>query len=148
MNLKATIVLCLLSAVAAFSPTSIPKSSLQINTRNNVLPSALHMMLDEKNQNAVSPVAKSSAMIALSSASAAFLNVGAALAEDIDGYEVTELPPPYIPIFFAILLVGGVGALTLSLGDVMKEEASLGLQSGARAKKERERSRSSYFKNK
>jgi len=106
------------------------------------------MMLDEKNQNAVSPVAKSSAMIALSSASAAFLNVGAALAEDIDGYEVTELPPPYIPIFFAILLVGGVGALTLSLGDVMKEEASLGLQSGARAKKERERSRSSYFKNK
>eukprot|EP00555_Chaetoceros_dichaeta_P002827 CAMPEP_0198250432 /NCGR_PEP_ID=MMETSP1447-20131203/1631_1 /TAXON_ID=420782 /ORGANISM="Chaetoceros dichaeta, Strain CCMP1751" /LENGTH=84 /DNA_ID=CAMNT_0043935271 /DNA_START=307 /DNA_END=561 /DNA_ORIENTATION=+ len=60
-------------------------------------------------------------------------------------YEVAELPPPYIPVFFAILILGGVGWLTSSLGNVIDEEASLGLQSGARAKKERERSRSSYF---
>eukprot|EP00956_Cyclotella_meneghiniana_P017753 scaffold29195_cov69-Cyclotella_meneghiniana.AAC.6 len=63
-----------------------------------------------------------------------------------DDYEVAELPPVYVPILFAIAIIGGVGVLTASLGDVMNEEASLGLQSGARAKKERDRSRSSYFK--
>jgi hypothetical protein len=41
-----------------------------------------------------------------------------------------------------------VALLTGSLGNVMDEEASLGMQSGARAKKEIERSRSSYFKKK
>jgi len=38
--------------------------------------------------------------------------------------------------------------LTGSLGDVIDEESQLGMQSGARAKKEMERSRSSYFKKK
>jgi len=94
--------------------------------------------------------------------------------------EIESLPPVYVPILFAIGVLGGVGVLTASLGNVMDEgmsivliislclkfreryfalllfhpnfyskqttEASLGLQSGARAKKERERSRSSYFK--
>ena len=63
-----------------------------------------------------------------------------------DDLEVAELPPPYIPVIFGILVIGGVGVLTASLGDVYTEESNLGLQSGARAKKERERSRSSYFK--
>ena len=67
-----------------------------------------------------------------------------AIAED--DYELAELPPPYVPVIFGLVLIVGVGALTASLGDVMEEEASLGLQSGARAKKEIERSRSSYFK--
>lgn len=67
----------------------------------------------------------------------------AAFADDL---EVTELPPPYVPVIFGILVIGGVGVLTASLGDVYTEESNLGLQSGARAKKERERSRSSYFK--
>jgi len=64
----------------------------------------------------------------------------------LDELEVEELPPVYVPILFAIAVLGGVGVLTASLGNVMDEEASLGLQSGARAKKERDRSRSSYFK--
>ena len=55
-------------------------------------------------------------------------------------------PLRYIPAIFGVVLLAGVGILTSSLGDVMDEEASLGLQSGARAKKEIERSRSSYFK--
>lgn len=67
----------------------------------------------------------------------------AAFADDL---EVTELSPPYVPVVFGILVIGGVGVLTASLGDVYTEESNLGLQSGARAKKERERSRSSYFK--
>ncbi|KAL3811538.1 hypothetical protein ACHAXA_010314 [Cyclostephanos tholiformis] len=63
-----------------------------------------------------------------------------------DELEIAELPPVYVPIIFAIGVIGGVGVLTASLGNVMDEEASLGLQSGARAKKERDRTRSSYFK--
>mmetsp|Transcript_50965 Transcript_50965/g.51894 ORF Transcript_50965/g.51894 Transcript_50965/m.51894 type:complete len:152 (+) Transcript_50965:112-567(+) len=62
-----------------------------------------------------------------------------------DDYEIAELPPPYIPAIFGVLLLGGVGLLTATLGNVMDEEASLGMQSGARAKKEIERSKSSYF---
>ena len=63
-----------------------------------------------------------------------------------DYLEVQELPPPFVPVIFAFVVIGGVGVLTASLGDVYTEEGNLGLQSGARAKKERERSRSSYFK--
>jgi len=63
----------------------------------------------------------------------------------VDDYELAELPPPYIPALFGVALLAGVGVLTSSLGNVMDEEAGLGMQSGARAKKEIERSRSSYF---
>jgi len=63
-----------------------------------------------------------------------------------DDYEVVELPPPYIPVVFGIVILGAAGWLTASLGNVLDEEASLGLMSGAKAKKEMERSRSSYFK--
>jgi len=59
--------------------------------------------------------------------------------------EIAELPPPYVPAIFGVVLLVGVGVLTSSLGNVMDEEAGLGMQSGARAKKEIERSRSSYF---
>ena len=76
--------------------------------------------------------------------SLAFLPVAAALA--VEELEIAELPPPYVPALFGVLLVVGVGVLTSSLGNVMDEESSLGMQSGARAKKESERSRSSYFK--
>mmetsp|Transcript_3995 Transcript_3995/g.10455 ORF Transcript_3995/g.10455 Transcript_3995/m.10455 type:complete len:151 (-) Transcript_3995:1321-1773(-) len=62
-----------------------------------------------------------------------------------DDYELAELPPPYVPAIFGVLLLAGIGVLTSSLGNVMDEEAGLGMQSGARAKKEIERSRSSYF---
>jgi len=65
-----------------------------------------------------------------------------------DDIEYADLPPPYIPVAFGLVLLVSVGLLTGSLGDVLDEEASLGLQSGARAKKEIERSRSSYFKKK
>lgn len=62
--------------------------------------------------------------------------------------EMADLPPPWIPALFGIGLLVGVGVLTGSLSSVIDEEASLGMQSGARAKKEIERSRSSYFKKK
>jgi hypothetical protein len=62
--------------------------------------------------------------------------------------EMTELPPPYVPALFGVALLVGVGLLTGSLGNVMDEESLLGMQSGARAKKEIDRNRSSYFKRK
>lgn len=65
-----------------------------------------------------------------------------------DDYELVDLPPPWVPLAFAAGLVVGVGLLTSSLGDVIDDESRLGMQSGARAKKEIERSRSSYFKKK
>lgn len=70
----------------------------------------------------------------------------AAAGTGVDEVEIAELPPPYVPILVAFGLFIGVGLLTQSLGDVMGEEAALGDLSGARAKKEMERSRSSYFK--
>jgi len=74
------------------------------------------------------------------------ITFAASTAEPPTELVIEELPPVYVPILFAIGVIGGVGVLTFSLGNVMDEEASLGLQSGARAKKERDRTRSSYFK--
>ena len=45
--------------------------------------------------------------------------VGQVLAEE--EYEMAELPPAYIPALFGVVLLGGVGFLTLSLGNVMDE---------------------------
>ena len=82
----------------------------------------------------------------LTTAAAVFTVAPAAIAAD--AVELAELPPPYVPVLVGLGLLVGVGVLTSSLGNVMDEEASLGMQSGARAKKEIERSRSSYFKKK
>jgi hypothetical protein len=65
-----------------------------------------------------------------------------------EGVEMADLPPPYVPVLFGVGVIAGVGLLTGSLGNVIDEEASLGMQSGARARKDIERSRSSYFKKK
>mmetsp|Transcript_23959 Transcript_23959/g.66507 ORF Transcript_23959/g.66507 Transcript_23959/m.66507 type:complete len:145 (-) Transcript_23959:1542-1976(-) len=85
---------------------------------------------------------KSTSMAVTTFSFAAASFVPPALAEQ----EYAELPPPYVPALFGLGLLVGVGVLTGSLGNVMDEEASLGMQSGARAKKEIERSRSSFFK--
>eukprot|EP00565_Helicotheca_tamesis_P001233 CAMPEP_0185727496 /NCGR_PEP_ID=MMETSP1171-20130828/3166_1 /TAXON_ID=374046 /ORGANISM="Helicotheca tamensis, Strain CCMP826" /LENGTH=166 /DNA_ID=CAMNT_0028396075 /DNA_START=44 /DNA_END=544 /DNA_ORIENTATION=- len=163
--LRVGVLFCLLSAIAAFTPTTIQRSPLQLSSRRNdgQMTTSEHVSLkmqigDSDDQNSLfiaekdgSKFHKLKAVAMFSSISAAFVSsVGPALAESssIDDIEIAELPPPYVPIIFAIAIVAGVGLLTASLGDVMKEEASLGLQSGARAKKERDRSRSSYFKNK
>lgn len=40
---------------------------------------------------------------------------------DINALEIAELPPVWVPIVFAVLILGGVGLLTSSLGDVYTE---------------------------
>lgn len=44
--------------------------------------------------------------------------VARGMAEDV---EYAELPPPYVPALFGVILLAGVGVLTASLGDVMTE---------------------------
>lgn len=38
-----------------------------------------------------------------------------------DEYEMAELPPPYVPAIFAVVLLAGIGVLTGSLGDVLDD---------------------------
>ena len=122
--LAATLSLILITCIDAFAPNGIRSFTKEVQS----LP-------------------KSIVPLTSSASASALLIPGAAQAfETLDDVEVAELPPVYVPILFAIVILVGVGLLTSSLGDVYNEEASLGLQSGARAKKERERSRSSYFK--
>mmetsp|Transcript_16946 Transcript_16946/g.23871 ORF Transcript_16946/g.23871 Transcript_16946/m.23871 type:complete len:166 (-) Transcript_16946:262-759(-) len=103
-----------------------PARNQQLQLENKVLKNSLSAA-------ALVSVLSSSPMVALAQV-------------DPDDYEIAQLPPVWVPALFAVVLLVGVGVLTSSLGDVMSEEASLGMQSGARAKKEMERSRSSYFK--
>ena len=44
-----------------------------------------------------------------------------AFAESVDDLEIADLPPVFVPILFAIGVLGGVGVLTASLGNVMDE---------------------------
>ena len=81
---------------------------------------------------AVVPVASLSSVVSVSTT--AFSSAALVLADEM---ELAELPPPYVPALFGVALLIGVGVLTGSLGNVMDEEASLGMQSGARAKKVR-----------
>eukprot|EP00553_Chaetoceros_curvisetus_P013235 CAMPEP_0204642642 /NCGR_PEP_ID=MMETSP0717-20131115/51630_1 /ASSEMBLY_ACC=CAM_ASM_000666 /TAXON_ID=230516 /ORGANISM="Chaetoceros curvisetus" /LENGTH=134 /DNA_ID=CAMNT_0051663421 /DNA_START=39 /DNA_END=443 /DNA_ORIENTATION=+ len=125
MKMRAAILLALLSASTIHAFSMVPKSSSSMPSINSA-----------------------SITTAAATATTAILsNPAIATAyETMDDVEIAELPPVWVPIVFAIGIIGGVGVLTASLGDVMNEEASLGLMSGAKAKKEKERSRSSYFK--
>ena len=116
---------------------------------------ALPALAEEAASDAAAAVADVATSVADAAASAEFdpdLYGPAARAAAIGGVptdaEIGDLPAPWTALVFAVAILGGVGLLTGSLGDVYFEEASLGMQSGAQAKKERERSRASYFKKK
>ncbi|KAL3944844.1 MAG: hypothetical protein SGBAC_001046 [Bacillariaceae sp.] len=127
--------LCLVAQAFAFSPFH------QARKKGIELPSA---QLETLRENPLETL-NSALMPTLAGLSTGLVGcVAKVLAEE--EYDLAELPPPYIPVLFGVVLTAGVGILTFSLGDVMTEEAALGLQSGAQAKKEIERSRSSYFK--
>lgn len=167
-RLLLTLLVASLSSVSAFAPSSHIHKSQQAaaSSREHVELGAMKSSADDMDQQPTyfSPIRmnqlsaqdnKSKALYAgiagmttgwlswTSNALADYYTDGAS-----DDLEIESLPPPYVPIIFAIVVIGGVGLLTSSLGDVMYDEASLGMQSGAQAKKERERSRASYFKKK
>jgi len=138
--------------VSAFTTTNAPVQFHRHHaSRNKPIASLIEMNMireeDDKQSKNVISTSKTNVFAATTSAlllQVLLPTIAYAVEEDI---EIAELPPVWVPIIFAIVILGGVGFLTLSLGDVYMEEASLGLMSGAKAKKEKERSRSSYFKN-
>ena len=73
-----------------------------------------------------SPNVKNHGIVSSAFASAAV--PAAALAAVEDGVELAELPPPIVPIIFAIGLIVGVGLLTSSLGDVYSEGTNTKLE--------------------
>ena len=125
---------------------------------------ALPALAEEAASDAAAAVADVATSVADAAASVADAATSAAAEFDPDLYgaaaraaaiggvptdaEIGDLPAPWTALVFAVAILGGVGLLTGSLGDVYFEEASLGMQSGAQAKRERERSRASYFKKK
>jgi len=146
-KMKVLLALCLICEAVAFAPRSV--------TSRSTMPRPLHLsFLTNKQEEELSslkdclstPILRSASgmVVGLSSGLNSFASIAAA-ADDI---EMADLPPPYVPVLFSVALLAGVALLTGSLGDVIDEEAGLGLQSGARAKKEIDRSRSSYFKKK
>lgn len=145
-------IICSLRSTSAFSlgKALTNRHNNDFSVKKQVLktqPAIMEIKEEQQNPREVGEIADSSSGLkqSLLAGCITFLSTTpfAAFADDL---EVTELPPPYVPVVFGILVIGGVGVLTASLGDVYTEESNLGLQSGARAKKERERSRSSYFK--
>jgi hypothetical protein len=139
--------------VMAFAPNGVvPKSRASVAFRRVETPLFLSPAEESSADESVSvsgrthsPASRySTAAAGLASAFFAFVPTAMAAYEA----ELAELPNPIVPIIFSVGLLVGVGVLTGSLGDVMDQEAMLGMQSGARAKKDIERSRSSYFKKK
>lgn len=139
--MKVLFLLCTIYQASSFAPLVPIQPPIHLST--NVVAST--------EESSLRFLKKVSLLKTLSASLASLSLVPSALALD-DFYsgsqdiEVADLPSPYVPVLFGFALLGGVALLTGSLGDVMTEESSLGLQSGARAKKEMERSRSSYFK--
>jgi hypothetical protein len=147
------LLLCTLAQVMAFAPNSVvPKSRTSVAFRPVETPlfvspteesSVDDSVVSGRNPSLASRY--STAAAGLASAFLAFVPTAMAMTEEI---EMAELPNPIVPVIFSVGLLVGVGVLTGTLGDVIDQEAMLGMQSGARAKKDIERSRSSYFKKK
>ena len=68
----------------------------------------------------VAPV-RAAARHATTAAAVATPLVGVANAAWAEGADAAaELPPPYLPVAFAVLLLAAIGGLQLSLGDVVR----------------------------
>ena len=148
MKLFTLLLLALVGPVAGFLPSNKAHASfVQAATRKPVVLSAFR----DFQPHELTTTEASSSSTPLSVAIAGFctgLMTFTSCAFAGEEIEMAELPPPWVPAIFAVVLLVGVGVLTGSLGNVIDEEAQLGMQSGARARKEIERSKSSYFKKK
>ena len=124
MNLdKIAIVICLFLARGyAFSPVSTSRCN-----HESLKTPSFQPFDDSITQPAVPSPAPSRKGLAFSSKMISTVTgmisglsgfVAAGMAEDL---EYAELPPPYVPALFGVVLLAGVGALTASLGDVMTE---------------------------
>lgn len=112
--------LCLLCQAMAFAPLQSYERAFAMNARPVISkPTALFMepeFKDIRSNIITTTMGISSGLVMGGGASSMAL-----AAEVMDDYEIAELPPPYIPIVFALALVAGVGVLTGSLGDVIAD---------------------------
>ena len=138
--MRTLLVFCFIVQALAFAPVPLSALQSQIGKEHGA------SFLPASKLTPVSPMDCTMAPAGLGFVSGSLLVIQGAWA--VEEIEMADLPPPYVPVLFGLGVLVGVGILTSSLGDVIDEEASLGMQSGARAKKEIERSRSSYFKKK
>ncbi len=95
----------------------IPQSPQQTDSEE------LSRILVEGSADATSPTTKSNNNLqqSLFAGCITFLTTTPLSAFAVDDLEIEELPPVYVPILFAIGVLGGVGVLTASLGNVMDE---------------------------
>lgn len=130
-NMKLLICLYLLCQAAAFAPTALvhTKTMLATSKPAEFESSAMfihsqdhqgsyHLVESQQQQEQFSVGTVSKAFAGLSSALVTFASTAAFAGEEI---EMAELPPPWVPAVFAVLLLIGVGVLTGSLGNVMDE---------------------------
>lgn len=140
MRTLSLVLLLLCSLGSAFVPTGGPPvTSLVVYCSKQQSPS----IISSPRQSQQTIVASGFGL--LTTATALLVPAASVAATEV---ELADLPPAWIPAAFGVALIVGVGVLTSSLGDVIDEESQLGMQSGARARKEIERSKSSYFKKK
>ncbi|KAG5181179.1 hypothetical protein JKP88DRAFT_279033 [Tribonema minus] len=90
---------------------------------------------------------------AATAAFGALASAQAAIAVVVDEEQVVtsmrdELPPMWVPLVLGAVVLAGIGAQQLSLGNVMDDEAKLGGLSGARAAKQSARGRSMFKRKK
>jgi hypothetical protein len=146
------LLLCTLAQVMAFAPNGLTgKSRTSVAFRRVETPLFLSPSEESSTDESVSVTGRSHSPVSrYSTAAAGLASVFFAFVPTAMAYEaeLAELPNPVVPVIFSVGLLVGVGVLTGTLGDVIDQEAMLGMQSGARAKKDIERSRSSYFKKK
>ena len=114
-------------AVVAFAPiVQHPNHAVVQTTRPGTTAALAALSKFEQVQEELLEVASSSSTASSNKASrVAGLCTGlvtfASCAMAGDDIEMAELPPPYVPAGFAVLLLVGVGVLTGSLGNVIDE---------------------------
>ena len=107
--------LCILAQVCAFAPKAR-------NSRGSYHTSLLES-LPKSDEHSLDDILDQKRGLLASSAAGLVTGLGSLVAQGMasDDYEIAELPPPYVPAIFGVVLLAGVGVLTASLGDVMDE---------------------------
>jgi hypothetical protein len=116
MKLFVALSLALLGLVAGFAPVSTTHLSASRCHSHKPLSALLPAWLDD---HAITTSFKVPSVAGLATGLITFTSVAFAGEE----MEMAELPPPWVPAAFAVVLLLGIGVLTGSLGNVIDEGA-------------------------
>jgi hypothetical protein len=109
---------CILSSTQNVSAFSVCKTKAQFPTETLKPPTTPFAPVSDVSNSSTQPNISKTLATSLATIPLLFPTIALAVSDDL---ELAELPPPYVPIVVAIGVLGGVGALTASLGDVMDE---------------------------